>query len=175
MSLPVAECLENSLTFGKVPYFLVGDKAFPLQSWLLRPYPGQRIPEEQCIFNYKLSRACRVIENASNVLASHWWVFMQTTQSTVEKTDRIAKATIGLHNFLQQANSAGYYPTVFVDSFNKTGTMKEGEWRYLVGDNNGATLLQDIPPVWGSRPTTSALGVKIIMKSCVNSMEDSVP
>ena len=45
MSLPVAECLEDSPTFGKVPYFLVGDEAFPLQSWLLRPYPGQRIPE----------------------------------------------------------------------------------------------------------------------------------
>ena len=58
---------------------------------------------------------------------------MQTTQSTVEKTDRIAKATIGLHNFLQQANSAGYYPTVFVDSFNKTGNergrMEVFSWR----------------------------------------------
>ena len=33
MSLPVAECLEGSPTFGKVPYFLAGDEAFPLQSW----------------------------------------------------------------------------------------------------------------------------------------------
>ena len=46
MGLPVAECLEDSPTFGKVPYFLVGDETFPLQSWLLRPYPGQGIPEE---------------------------------------------------------------------------------------------------------------------------------
>ena len=38
MSLPVAECLEDSPTFGKVPYFLVGDEAFPLQSWFLRPF-----------------------------------------------------------------------------------------------------------------------------------------
>ena len=27
ISLPVAECLENSPIFGKVPYFLVGDEA----------------------------------------------------------------------------------------------------------------------------------------------------
>ena len=46
MGLPVAGCLEDSPTFGKVPYFLVGDETSPLQSWLLRPYPGQRIPEE---------------------------------------------------------------------------------------------------------------------------------
>ena len=100
---------------------------------------------------------------------------MQPIQSTVEETDRIVKATICLHNFLRQANSAGYCPTGFVDSYDKTGTIKEGEWRRLVGDNNGATLLQDIPPVWGSRSTTLALEVRNIMKSYVNSMEGSVP
>ena len=46
MSLPVAECLETSPTFGKVPYFSVGDGVFPLQSWLLRPYPGTRRTED---------------------------------------------------------------------------------------------------------------------------------
>ena len=32
MSLPAAECLEDSPTFEKVPYFLLGDEVFPLQS-----------------------------------------------------------------------------------------------------------------------------------------------
>ena len=39
MSLTVAVCLEDSPTSEKVPCFLLGDEAFPLQSWLLRPYP----------------------------------------------------------------------------------------------------------------------------------------
>ena len=69
MSLPVAECLEDSPTFEKVPYFLVGDEVFPLQAWLLRPYPGQGIPEKQRIFNYRLSGARKVIENAFGILA----------------------------------------------------------------------------------------------------------
>ena len=56
MSLPVAECLEDSPTFGKVPYFLVSDEAFPLQSCLLIPHPGQGIPEEQRIFNYLIGK-----------------------------------------------------------------------------------------------------------------------
>ena len=92
---------------------------------------------------------------------------MQPIQSTVEKTDRIVKVTICLHNSLRQKNSAGYCPTGFVDSYDETGTIKEGEWRRLVGDNNGAILLQDSPSVRGSRPTTSALEVRNIMKSCV--------
>ena len=135
---------------------------------LLRPYPGQGILEEQKIFNYRLSRARRVIENALGKLATRWRVFMQPIQSTVEKTDRIVKATICLHNSLRQKNSAGYCPTGFVDSYDETGTIKEGEWRRLVGDNNGAILLQDIPSVRGSRPTTSALEVRNIMKSYVS-------
>ena len=53
---------------------------------------------------------------------------MQSIQSTVEKTDRIVKAAICLHNFLRQTNSAGC-PTGFVDSYDETGTIKEGEWR----------------------------------------------
>ena len=93
---------------------LVGDEAFPLQSWLLRPYPGQGIPEKQRIFNYRLSRSRRVIENAFGILAARWRVFMQLIQSTVEKTDRIVKATICLHNFLRQTNGAGYCPMGFV-------------------------------------------------------------
>ena len=87
MSLPVAECLEHSPTFAKVPFFLVGDETFPLQSWLLRIYPAQGISEEQRIFNYRLPRARRVIENAFCILAARWQVFMQPIQSTVGKTD----------------------------------------------------------------------------------------
>ena len=130
ISLLVAECLEDSPTFGKVPYVLVDDEAFSLQPWLLRPYPGQGTPAEKRIFNHRLSRACRVIENASGILDAHWRVFMQPIQSIVEKTDRIVKATICLHNFLQQTNSAGYCPTGFVVSYDETGRIKEGEWRH---------------------------------------------
>ena len=148
MTLPVAECLEDSPTFGKVPYLLVVDEAFPLQSWLLRPYPGQGIPEEQRIFNYRLSRARRVIKNAFGILTTRWQVFMQPMQSTVENTDRIVKAVICLHSFLRQTNSPDYCPTGLVDSYDETVTIKKGEWRRLVGDNKGATLLPDIPPLF---------------------------
>lgn len=44
-----------------VPYFLVGDEIFVLKPWLLPPYPGKNIKEEQIIFNYCLSGARRVI------------------------------------------------------------------------------------------------------------------
>ena len=93
--------------------------------WLLRPYPGQGIPEEQRIFNYRLSSARSIIENAFGILAACLRVFMQPIQSTVEKTDRIVKPTIRLNNFLWETNSVGYCPTGFIISYEETGTIKE--------------------------------------------------
>lgn len=47
----------------QLPFYLVGDEIFALKPWLLRPYPGKNIEEEESIFNYRLSRARGVIEN----------------------------------------------------------------------------------------------------------------
>ena len=43
------------------PYYFIGDTAFPLKTYMLRPYPGRYLPEDKRVFNYRLSRARRVI------------------------------------------------------------------------------------------------------------------
>ena len=45
-----------------IPYFFVGDQAFPLSTNMLRPYLSSYLQLNQRIFNYRLSRALRVIE-----------------------------------------------------------------------------------------------------------------
>ena len=73
MNLPSAEDLAG---FSKNPlnYFLVGDEIFPLKAWLLRPYPAN-LTDSQKVFNHRLSRSRRTVENTFGILASRWRIF----------------------------------------------------------------------------------------------------
>ena len=60
---------------GDIPYVLVGDDAFPLSRYMMKPYPQKYLCSEKRVFNYRLSRARRFSENAFGILANRWRVF----------------------------------------------------------------------------------------------------
>lgn len=60
------------------PYCIVADEAFPLKEYLMKPYPNRKLSVEQRIFNYRLSRARRVVENAFGILANRFRVLLTT-------------------------------------------------------------------------------------------------
>ena len=73
-NMPQPESVEGC-HFDPLPYFLVGDEIFPLKIWLMRPYPG-KLAEQERVFNYRFSRARRVIENCFSILAARWRIFL---------------------------------------------------------------------------------------------------
>ena len=101
MSLPQPEHLPGC-GLPQLPFYLVGDKIFALKPWLLQPYPGKNIKEEESIFNYRLSRARRVIENCFGILVARWRIFCRAIQAKVETVQAIVQAAICLHNYLRQ-------------------------------------------------------------------------
>ena len=57
----------EKITIGEVDVliFLVADSAYPVSTWLMKPFPhGSTLTQGQKNFNYNLSRARIVVENA---------------------------------------------------------------------------------------------------------------
>jgi len=54
-----------------VPYFFIADDAFPLSEKLMKVYPGQHPNgSKERIFNYRICRALRVVENVYGLASS---------------------------------------------------------------------------------------------------------
>ena len=75
---------------GSISYHMVGDDAFQLRPELMKPFPHRHLDAGQRIFNYRLSRARRVVENAFGILANRFRVFLSTINLSPDKvTDLI--------------------------------------------------------------------------------------
>ncbi|GLV33237.1 hypothetical protein CBL_08405 [Carabus blaptoides fortunei] len=53
-----------------LPHVICGDDAFPLKTYLMRPYSGRNLAEDKKIFNYRLSGARRISQNTFDSLSS---------------------------------------------------------------------------------------------------------
>ena len=109
LGLPPPKELPHAPHLGKLPHCIVGDEAFPLHTNLMRPYPrpkkGVRLQKEQLIFNYRLCRARRCVENAFGILAQRFRLFNRRIQMKPENVVRIVKACTVLHNYLRDNKS----------------------------------------------------------------------
>jgi len=89
------------------PYTLVADSAFQLQTNIMKPYPSPACIEEK-IFNYRLSRARRVVENAFGILSNRFRVLLTSIGLSPSKVEQVVLASCALHNFLIDENASGY-------------------------------------------------------------------
>ena len=103
LQLPDDESLPDRVK--NFPFLLVGDEAFPLKSYLMKPYPNRNLDLTQRIFNYRLSRVRRIVENVFGILSSRFGVFQKPIPLEPEKVEKIVMAACVLHNFLRNKPS----------------------------------------------------------------------
>ncbi|XP_030749395.1 protein ALP1-like [Sitophilus oryzae] len=131
LNIPEATTLNGCST--RLPYFLVADEAFPLKSFIMRPYGGRNLTDTQRIFNYRLSRARQVIENTFGILVARWRILQTTINAKIENVDEIVKAVTVLHNHCQIELGNGengeniYCPQGFVDTDDENGSWRDGQ------------------------------------------------
>ena len=108
LHLPGPKALPGTTTV--LPHVIVADEAFPLLPNVMRPYPGRRearMGMEASIFNYRLSRARRVVENAFGILAQVWRLYRRPLNVTPEHAQALMMATCILHNFRRGGDVEG--------------------------------------------------------------------
>ena len=70
----------------------------------MRPFGRNALANERHIFNYRLSRVRRVVENAFGILANHWRLYHCHIYLNPDNVTAVVKATVVLHNILTLPN-----------------------------------------------------------------------
>ncbi|KAL4142959.1 hypothetical protein QTP88_005347 [Uroleucon formosanum] len=103
-------------------------KAFSLQTYLMKPYSQHDLTSKRRIFNYRLLRARRVVENAFGILASRFGVFQKPINLEPDKASTITLACCYLHNFLIENNKHLYVSkNVLITENLGTGKLQIGD------------------------------------------------
>lgn len=61
--------------------------------------------DEHKIFNYRLSRARRIIENSFGILVAKWRIFKTPINADVYLVESITESCVCLHNWLRNKNT----------------------------------------------------------------------
>ena len=61
LNIPLLRCLRGDVKL--FPFGFVGDEAFPLKQYLMKPYARVSIQEKEQVANYRTSRPRRVVWN----------------------------------------------------------------------------------------------------------------
>ena len=103
----------------------------------MRPYSGKSlVNKKRKIFNYRLSRARRIIENTFGIMVARWGIFQTTINSEPERVEKIVFPCVALHYYLSQTDNAYYTPFGFVDCESKCGDIIPDQWRSKIESNS---------------------------------------
>jgi len=110
-----------------MPYFFLGDDAFALRTSFTKPYPDRAHSRSHRLYNYRISRGRRVVENAFGILASRWRCLLTTLQQSPVVVIKMVNAMLCLHNFFRMNFPAE--GNRLIDRDNDNHQIVPGAWR----------------------------------------------
>jgi hypothetical protein len=125
------ECLkipESSDAKGrKLPYVFIGDEAFSLRKDFPKPHNMKQLTRERKIFNYRLSRARRIIEIVFGILVARFGIFKTHINIQLDNIKVIVMTSCALHNFLRRTSPDTYTRSGCFDTEDlQNGTVTAG-------------------------------------------------
>ena len=126
--LPIARCLPGGVQNNL--FVLIGDDAFALKKYMMKPYLQQNLTTERRVYNYRHNRARRISENLFGILGNRWCIFHTVILLVPKTVESIILSTLALHNMLIKSSTRRIYcPTGLVDTENVNRELTNGLWR----------------------------------------------
>lgn len=131
---------------AEVPYVFLGDEAFSLSTYVVKPFRGDdEIEESKRIFNQILSRSRSVVENTFGALTSRFRVFKKPIIIDADKATLVTMTCVLLHNFLMRSETSE--STFTADFYDENGILTQpGSWRQNTNETCAIRPIQQIPP-----------------------------
>ena len=86
-----------------MPIVLLGDAAYPLITWLLKPYINRaNLTAAQRVFNYRLGRARMTIESTFGRLKGRWQCHQKRLAVSVDFASTVVTACAIMHNLCEK-------------------------------------------------------------------------
>lgn len=117
------------------------------------------------VYNYCISRARRVIENAFGIASARWKCLRTTMEQCPNTLETIVSAMCVLHNFCMMNNTIYASPQIM--DIEQNGVTYSGQWR-----NEGELIpLQKL----NERSPSSVIAIRDEFKSYFTSAQDELP
>lgn len=136
LKLPEETKLPNSNVLA--PFVFIGDEAFPLRNYLMRPFPRKQTQDNaKSYYNYRLSRARMTVECAFGILSSKFRIILKSIETKVENADHIVKAICILHNTIIDLEKKNITSTQNNTNSNDIDMSYESYDHQMMGLNSG--------------------------------------
>ena len=94
--------MDREIDGVNVPILLIGDPAYPLYEWLMKPFSDTgRLSGDQHTFNYRLSCARNVVENAYGRLKARWRCLLKRNDCHLHTVCEQVVTCCTLHNICE--------------------------------------------------------------------------
>ncbi|XP_043257511.1 protein ALP1-like [Colletes gigas] len=119
LNVPSERKLPNDDEGKAVPFYLLGDKTIGLSDSILRPYEGKNLSYAKKIYNYRHSRAHKVVDCTFRMLVNKWRILHRPLDHHMDFSVAVIQACCLLHNYVRSKDGID-----FTDTFHECGLDK---------------------------------------------------
>ena len=99
-----------------IPFAILGDEAYPLNTYLMKPFARKDMSCEERVLNCGLSPATRCVERAFGILTVNWRLLNKAIETNTNKAERIVRCIFLQHNMIIDTAGTTHDPSVFQET-----------------------------------------------------------